>query len=262
MAKRKHFINEKYFETVETEKQAYILGFIYSDGCVQELPTTSALTFSQLEQDVDILYKIKEELQSDYPMFNSIQKLNKKTITRFYAYSRKLCEDLVKLGATTQKSLTLTFPFFLKKELLPHFIRGYFDGDGCIWNGKRKTMIVKDKTKKEGKRKKIIHNVKFTFTGSDTFIIDLQKVLSDEIGLTKNKLNYSKARDKNNNTTKHICTMEYSGRGNIKKLYDYMYKDATIYGERKFKKFNEILCAFDEKSSNESGLIAGNPLEP
>ena len=79
MAKRKHFINEKYFETVETEKQAYILGFIYSDGCVQELPTTSALTFSQLEQDVDILYKIKEELQSDYPMFNSIQKLNKKT---------------------------------------------------------------------------------------------------------------------------------------------------------------------------------------
>ena len=46
--------------------------------------------------------------------------------------------------------------------------------------------------------------------------------------------------------------MEYSGRGNIKKLYDYMYKDATIYGERKFKKFNEILCALDEKSSSEN----------
>ena len=41
-----------------------------------------------------------------------------------------------------------------------------------------------------------------------------------------------------------------------------MYKDATIYGKRKFKKFNEILCALDEKSSSETELIAGNPLEP
>ena len=250
MNKRKHFINENYFEAIETERQAYILGFIYSDGCVEKHPTTSALTFSQLEQDADILYKIKEELQSDYPMFNAVQKINGKIKTRFYAYSRKLCEDLVKLGATPRKSLTLTFPFFLKKELLPHFIRGYFDGDGCIWDGKRKKMVVKDKTKKEGKRERIVHNVKFTFTGTDTFIIDLQNILCKEIGLKKNKINYYRA--KNRSTNEHVCTMEYSGRGNIKKLYDYMYKDATIYGERKFKKFNEILCALDEKSSSEN----------
>ena len=58
-----------------------------------------------------------------------------------------------------------------------------------------------------------------------------------------------------------ILDLRKCGRGNIKKLYDYMYKDATIYGERKFKKFNEILCALDEKSSSETELIAGNPLE-
>ncbi len=250
MNNRKHFINENYFETIDTEKQAYILGFIYSDGCIQALPSTSALTFNQLEQDADILYKIKEELQSDYPMFKTKQKINDKMKISFYAYSRKLCNDLVNLGATQRKSLTLTFPYFLKKELIPHFIRGYFDGDGCIWNGKRKKMIVKDKSRKDGKRERIVHNVKFTFTGSDTFIIDLQNVLCEEIGLKKNKINYYRA--KNRNANKHVCTIEYSGRGNIKKLYDYMYKDATIYGERKFKKFNEILCAFDEKLSKEN----------
>ena len=76
------------------------------------------------------------------------------------------------------------------------------------------------------------------------------------------KLNYSKSKNPNNNTSEHVCTMEYNGRRNIKKLYDYMYKNATIYGERKFKKFNEILCALNEKSLSETELIAGNPLEP
>ena len=54
--------------------------------------------------------------------------------------------------------------------------------------------------------------------------------------------------------------MEYSGRGNIKKLYDFMYKDCgNLYIKRKKEKFEEIICAFDEKSSNETGLIAGTP---
>lgn len=53
--------------------------------------------------------------------------------------------------------------------------------------------------------------------------------------------------------------MEYSGRGNIKKLFDFMYFDATIYGDRKYNKFLEIFCAFEEKSSKDTLLIAGKP---
>ena len=259
---RKHFINENYFEKIETEKQAYILGFIYADGCVQTFPSTSGLSITQLMQDADILYQIKEELNSTYPLSESIQKENRKQKLTFYAYSRKLCSDLENLGAVQRKSLNLKFPFFLKKELIRHFIRGYFDGDGCIWNGKRKRMVVKDKERKKGFRERIVHNVKFTFTGLDSLLSELQNVLCENIDIKKSKLNYSKSKDEKNNTTEHVCTMEYSGRKNIKKLYEYMYKDATIYGERKFKKFNEIICAFDEKPSNETRLIAGNPLEP
>lgn len=261
MGRRKHFINENYFEIVESEKQAYILGFIYADGCVQELPNTSALTMTQLEKDADILEKIKTELRSDYPLLKRIRCVNGKTIFNFYAYSKKLCEDLVKLGATPRKSLTLEFPEFLDENLIPHFIRGYFDGDGCIWSGKRKKVFVKDKNRPNGIRERIIHNAKFTFTGNDSFILPLQKKLCEKLGLNMTKPNYSKANDTRNNTSKTICTIEYSGRGNIKKLYDYMYSGATIYGERKFKKFNEIICALDEKPSSETGLIAGNPLE-
>lgn len=132
---------------------------------------------------------------------------------------------------------------------MSHFIRGYFDGDGCVWNGKRKKMIVKDTSRKEGYRERIIHNVKFHITGCYDFINDLQNFLVTELGFKKTKLNFSKAKE-----TRHICTMEYSGRKQLKKFYDYIYQNATIYGERKKLKFEEIFCASDEKSSVETVL--------
>ena len=81
----------------------------------------------------------------------------------------------------------------------------------------------------------------------------------NKLGLSKTKLNFSKSKDVNNNTSSNICTMEYSGRKNSRKLFDFLYKDATIYLDKKFNKFNEIFCAFDEKSSSEPGLTAGTP---
>ena len=99
------------------------------------------------------------------------------------------------------------------------FILGYFDGDGCVWNGKRKKMIVKDCMCKNGYRKRIVHNVKFSFTGCITFIEPLQDFLV-KIGIVKNKtkLNYSKANNPNTSTCDKVCTMEYSGRCQIKKV--------------------------------------------
>lgn len=166
-----------------------------------------------------------------------------------------MCIDLTNLGATKAKSLTITFPKFLDRQLMPHFIRGYFDGDGCVWNGKRKVMTVRDLSRKEGIRQRIVHNVKFTFTGNFEFINSLQDYLvSEGVVNNKTKLNFSKTKD-----TKHICTMEYSGRKQLEKLFNYMYTNATIFGKRKFNKFKEIFCASGEKSSEDTSLTAGTP---
>ena len=108
-------------------------------------------------------------------------------------------------------------------------------------------MVVKDLSKPCGFRERIVHNVKFTFTGNSKFIIELQTYLIDKLGFKRTKLNFSKAKER-----RHICTMEYSGRGQLKSLYNYMYKDANIYCE---DKFNEIFCASLEKSSVETVLI-------
>ena len=166
-----------------------------------------------------------------------------------------MCKDISLLGGIKNKSLILQFPTCVPDSLIHHFIRGYFDGDGCIWNGKRKKSIVKDNTSKTGYRERIIHNVKFTFTGCIDLINSLQDLLVEKkVVKNKTKLNLSKAKDKENS---RWCTMEYSGRGQIKNLFDFLYKDATIYGQRKYNKFQEIFCALDEKLSSELGLIAG-----
>ena len=42
-------------------------------------------------------------------------------------------------------------------------------------------------------------------------------------------------------------------------LYDYLYKNATIYFNRKFNKWNEIIRAIEEKSSIEKqGELLGS----
>jgi hypothetical protein len=193
-------------------------------------------------------------MQCNRPFSEIIQKTNGKKKYRLAIVSNKMSKDLSNLGAIPNKSLILEFPKNIPDELMCHFIRGYFDGDGCIWNGKPKRMIVKNERKPGEFREKLVHNVKFNFTGNPKFINDLQDYLINKLGFKKTKLNFSgKAKSGTH------CTMEYSGRKQTKKLFDYMYSNANIYGIRKYNKFLEIFCASGEKSSEDTSLIAGTP---
>ena len=119
--------------------------------------------------------------------------------------------------------------------------------------GKPKLVTSFDK-KMNKEYTKFSLNTKFTFSGCDNFIIKLQEYLINKIGLRKTKLNKS-------NGIKNFCIMEYSGRKNIKKLYDFMYNNATIFGNRKKQKFEEIFCVDTKKLVLETRLNAEKPLE-
>lgn len=232
-----------YFNCINTAEKAYILGFIYADGYNRQ----DLLELVQNESRIDILDKIRYELKSNAPI--------KEILPGKYVLnicSSKICEDLSDLGAVKAKSLLLRFPTHLDKSLIRHFARGYFDGDGCVWIGKRKEYLTKVKIGQY--RFKTVQNMKFTFTGNTRFVSELQDWLINNYGFSKTKLNFSKAKK-----TKHICTMEYSGRNNLRKIYDLMYKDATIYCNEKYNKFNQIFCASLEKSNEDTSLIAGTP---
>lgn len=250
---RRYKLNENYFNKIDTHEKAYVLGFLYADGSNRG----DGITFTQDIERIDVLENIKKALESEAPI--------KEMVPGHFSleiFSRVIVSDVEKLGVMKNKSLVLQFPDFsiVPEEFMPSFILGYFDGDGCIWNGKRKKMLVKDSTRKRGYRERIVHNVKFTFTGCVSFIEPLQEYLV-RVGVVKRKtkLNFSKANNPNTQTCDKVCTMEYSGRRQIAKLYEYMYSKSPIWCNEKKLKFKEIFCASEERSSEDTSLIAGTP---
>lgn len=229
-------VNDFLFDKIDDEKSAYFLGLFYADGNIFKKKKWNSynISLTQSEKDFDIVLKLKNALETDRKITEILIK-DKKYYT-LSINSNKIYEDLVKLGLSENKSLIINFPTFLPDNLINHFIRGYFDGDGSVWEGQRKKMIIKKENKQGEYRERIIQNVKFNITGSNSFIPDFQNCLIEKCGLSKTKLNYSKSKEEH----KH-CSIEYSGRKNMKLFFDFIYKDATIYGERKYKKFKEIL---------------------
>lgn len=133
--KRTHNYDENYFDEINTPEKAYFLGLLYADGCNVEHPSTGELSISLQIEDRIVIDKLKEEMKSDYPL--NIQKRideNHKDKIRFYVYGKHIAEALDKQGCVKRKSLILTWPTIqqVPEELLSHFMRGYFDGDGCI----------------------------------------------------------------------------------------------------------------------------------
>lgn len=257
--KKVYQMNENYFSEINSHEKAYILGFIYADGSVQNNLEKNKyyLQIAQNGERKDVLENIVKALDSNIPI-----KEYAPNVFSITFYSKQIAQDLVKLGAVPNKSLILTFPSFdiVPEKYMSSFILGCFDGDGCVWNGKRKKMLVKNEKKPGTMRERIVHNVKFTYTGNVTFVSALQDYLI-LLGIVhkKTKLNFSKAKDPNNNTCDKVCTMEYSGRGQMKKLYEYMYSNSPIWCKEKKLKFEEVFCASVEKSTEDTLLIAGTP---
>lgn len=151
--------NDTIFEIIDTEEKAYWLGFLYADGNVTKRlikkenrkdKFSYQLELSLAEVDKDHLIKFGRFMFQD---FNEEKNLKKKIIKlkekEYIAYkitinSKKIVEDLIKLGCVPKKSLILTYP---TEEQIPfklqhHFIRGYFDGDGCVsFNNFKKIMF-------------------------------------------------------------------------------------------------------------------------
>lgn len=238
--------NENYFNIINTEAKAYFLGLLYSDGTVAsdrylgngKIILRNQISIAVKEDDKHILESFLKELNSNYKIYNIKNQLkspNWKNQVVVTVTSKQIKNDLIKLGCIPNKTINLSFPTesIVPNEFLNHFIRGYFDGDGCIWIGSRKEMTYNDGILLK-KRTRIIHNMKFHITGLYSFINTLQDVLINNINLSKTKLYHTKKND-------DIVTMEYSGKNNIKKFYEYIYKDSTIFLLRKKIIFDQIL---------------------
>lgn len=217
VGRRKYNLNENYFDVINTPNKAYILGFLYADGCNCMSKQTIALSLQ--EDDKQILIDIKNEIHSERPL-EFIDNSNKHTFGYTYKNSWRLCmfskhmsEVLNKIGMTPRKSLTLTFPD-INASLYSHFIRGVFDGDGCIHNSKGKSSH------------------KISITSTHQFCRKLQEIFN-KLGANS----YIREASNHNGIT---AVFEMWKVIDVKIFLDYIYKDASLYMQRKYNRYVEF----------------------
>ena len=212
---RKYSFNEHYFDNIESEHQAYWLGFLMSDGYNHE--SKSQVSLRLHIQDIEILQKFKEDLQ--YTGEISVINRGNTQYCDLTLCSPIFSEALTRLGCVQGKTYTLEFPK-LQDHLLNHFLRGYFDGDGCI-------SITQRSNRKEGSMQ-----YQLNFVGKDSVILKIQDIICKNTGVFKTKL-----RNRKNSFANCIS---WCGRKVCFKILQYLYKDSTIYLNRKYNKYLQI----------------------
>jgi len=126
---RKYILNENIF-TIWTSEIAYIIGFIMADGCIlnSKNGTPSIISIGLAKKDKLHLENIRNVICKEIPVRDKL-KTNSCILN---ICSKKMAIDLVKLGITPNKSLTLKWPSNIPHKYIPDVIRGYFDGDGYV----------------------------------------------------------------------------------------------------------------------------------
>lgn len=214
MAARQHTLDEHFFDRINTERKAYFLGFIYADGCVST--KTRQLQINLQAADRGVLAHLRDTLRTTAPI--RIYRRNKFDIVNrracFTVTSSVLVAGLHKHGAIDRKTHRLRLPR-ITRTLMPHFIRGYFDGDGCIYIHPRDRW-----------------GCQISLAGHPPFLTQIRDFLCKELGFRRNKIHARTG----------CAALCYSGRGVARQFRDWIYKNATTYLIRKWSKFEELLC--------------------
>ncbi|MDO8619412.1 MAG: LAGLIDADG family homing endonuclease [Candidatus Daviesbacteria bacterium] len=223
----KSFINHTFFQTW-SPSMAYILGFIFADGAIEDVQKSSRTCYIQItSKDACILEKIKKAMNCDHKLYirfprKIIIKGKKHYITSYIfnlrVGNKLMYNDLLKLGVTPRKSLTAKFPK-ISTIYLSYFLRGYFDGDGCLYL-------------RQGKYPRLI----FT-SGSLRFLKSLDENITQKLSLPHGSINTSSKESQN------PCYQLYYPNKSTQKILKFMYQNLhkAPYLERKFSIYQKYL---------------------
>ena len=224
--KGKYDFDQTYFKKIDSVDKAYFFGLLCADGSIGK--TKKEIKISLQEDDKNILELFNKSLKTDKPLRciknNSIY--NRKTQWSLCIEKVKVWKNLLELGMNPNKTEKFEIPLKnIPENLLHHFLRGFFDGDGSITNTKSRTYKY----------------AAFSFSGTKELIEQIREILNKNIGISINKTISKRYKNKNTNSGYSIL---FGGNGISKKFYDYIYKDCgEFYLKRKKLKFEKLLTA-------------------
>lgn len=213
LTNRRFNVNHNYFDIIDTEEKAYWLGFIYADGYIRERKSGNSLEMKLSIKDKKHLELFRESIGSNHNIidgFNSVKykdRISRSHMSSLALYSKQLVESIKKQGIHSRKTFTIMKPN-IDKKLIPHFIRGYFDGDGCFYFNKNKG------------------------TNSTSFACASEKFREFLISeLLENGMLFKWYGG---------ITLQMQNKMDNLKFYNYIYENAKIYLNRKKEKYEEF----------------------
>lgn len=213
--------NHNYFQEIDTPEKAYWLGLIIADGSVgfQKRSNRSPCIALELKaEDKYLLEMFRSAIEGNFVLTQS------RNCFRIAFSSKKMVQDLARFGVVPNKSHLDNGLPILPSNLMPHLIRGIFDGDGTVYISKGK-----------------LH---FGFYGSNQICENIKNHLVRHC-----ELNKSKVFDKGT-----VSMVYFSAGKDIRNFYNYIYTDPYPYMIRKKKKFDcflantEITVLFKKKT--------------
>ena len=210
-------MKEHFFQEINEEAKAYFLGLLISDGNVFKDNTgrQASISITLDLKDEYMLEKFKEVLQANTSVGHDGRGCGQIAVR-----SNIMAEDLAKYGVIPRKSYNTYLPL-ISKEMMPHLIRGIFDGDGSI--------MAKPNHSNDG-HNRFLHSI--SFCGTHQLMEDISNYILENLGIKTAVYDY---KDRN------LSELKIQNIDNIAKFGYWIYRNSTIFLNRKKDIFNDFL---------------------
>lgn len=198
-------VNHDFFRVIDREDKAWCLGLLFADGCIARAKKPDG---SYGRKWVQLRLKDRDAVEQYHTALdcrNNIATICNGTFQSAIS-SAQLVEDLERYGCVPAKSLIVRFPE-LPEEMVRHFVRGFFDGNGCASAHNKSTATPQ---------------LRYAFVSTLELLTELREVLRDVIGSSGYLCRQVK-----------VAQLQYNGNLVCRRLADWMYQDASVWMRRK-----------------------------
>lgn len=217
---RKYLVNEHFFDTLTVEN-AWVLGWLLSDGFINKVNQSHAFGVKVNERDIDVLYKIRSLIGYSGRILSAKTHLAKTNKTYHHSLlkisSKVLVKRLEHLGVRERKTERETFLGEIQdsgnEDLIRAFIKGIFEGDGSILFTKKSLV--------------------FQIVGTKELLSAIQRFLIKFVHATKTKLTHN-IKESNH------WALRYRGNNQALRIFDWLYLNSKLHLDRKYNKYCEI----------------------
>lgn len=202
-------IEDHFFDEIDSEIKAYLLGYIIADGCIEDC--SSRVLLGCHRNDLPILHLFKQFICPD----NKITERGNKIKLSFKSnHMISVLKQKYHILPRKTYDINFEFPFeLIEDKYQRHFVRGFIDGDGCIFYNRHPTYKRVTRISVTGLQLEFLIKImeKLNVTQSTPYLhLDKNKVYIVGLGVRKED--------------EHV-------------LYDFLYKDSEFFLERKKSKF-------------------------